>query len=417
MPRDRHGQADGTFFLSPDFCRFLFGRLVSGTGSVVAPIAMTFALLRQHMPVTDIGVAFMSQGIAMALFVLIGGVVADRFSRRTVMICTDLIRMVIQAWFSYELLTGRPSFTMFVVALALMGSAQAFSMPAVSGLITALLPPGDLQRGNSLRAFASFSATVAGPALAGTLIATVGPAWALGFDALSYGIDAAVMASLRPPLGKMPGRRSYLGDIAAGWQEFRRHRWLLPQTAQSAAWHLLVFAPFTVVGATVMQQRFESRGSVAWGLVLAAEGVGAVIGALIWRWRTTRRPLRLANLALAFYAVPVVLIAAHAPLLVVLLSALPAGLGDATFDTLYDTSVQSSVRGDYLSRVSSFRSLTVACAIPVGYGLVAVLTPVLGLAGMLWLAGLVGLAPAGCAFGLRAIRTQTLSPAAAVEAV
>lgn len=408
--RPSRGRTNRSSFLpSADFRRFLFARLVSGTGSVVAPIATTFALLREHFSAGNIGIAFMSQGLAMALFVLAGGVVADRFSRRSVMICTDVIRMATQALFAALLMSGRSSFPVYVVALALLGGAQAFAMPALNGMVATMLPAGDLQRGNSLRAFVSFSSTIFGPALAGILIATAGPAWALACDALSYAIDAVIMASLRFDLGRMPSRRSYLRDIGDGWKEFRRHQWLLPQTLQSAAWHMLVFAPFTVVGASVMQQRFAGRGSYAWGLILAMEGIGAAIGALTWMWRKTRRPLRMANVALAGYAVPVVLIAARAPMPAVLFSALFAGLGDATFDTLYDTTVQRSLRNDYLARVSSFRSLTVACSVPIGYGLVAILTPVLGLAGMLWLAGMVGLVPAACAFGVRAIRTKTLA--------
>ena len=178
--------------------RLLFaGQALSVVGDRITPIAIAFAVLGLGSA-TDLGLVLAASGVPFALFAIAGGVVSDRVGRRRVMIASDVVRTVVQATVAALLLTGSAEVWMLVVLSAMYGTAAAVFMPALIGLIPQTVPPDRLQEANALLGFTRSIASVAGPALAGILIAVGGPGDAIAVDAVTFALSAACLIALRP---------------------------------------------------------------------------------------------------------------------------------------------------------------------------------------------------------------------------
>src|SRR3954468_10581638 len=155
--------------------RLLFvGQALSVVGDRITPVAIAFAVLAIG-DVTDLGLVLAAGGIPFALFAIAGGVVSDRVGRREVMIASDVARTISQAVTAALLLSGRAEVWMLVVLSAVYGTSAAVFMPALAGLIPQTVPAEHLQEANALLGFTRSAASVAGPALAGLIIAIGGP--------------------------------------------------------------------------------------------------------------------------------------------------------------------------------------------------------------------------------------------------
>jgi MFS family permease len=286
------------------------------------------------------------------VLVLGGGVLADRLGRRPVMIGSDVLRCGAQAVLAAALLAGRPAIWLFAALAALVGTGEAFFQPALDGLTVEIAPRDELGSANALRGLASSAAGIAGPALAGLLVAAAGPAVVVAIDAASYGVSVIALAGLRLPRASYLPGRPLLRQMAEGWAEFRSRTWLWVTTVQFALFNLITWAPYLVLGPVLAQDYLG--GARAWGLVMAANGAGAIAGGLAALGRRPRRPLVVATLATFGYPVPCLLLAWHAPAGVVAAGALVAGVASALFRTFGGTTLQQQVPPQRLSRASSF---------------------------------------------------------------
>ena len=152
----------------------------------MSSVAIAFAVLGDGGTATGLGLAFAANIVPMVAFMLFGGALADRLGRRRVMLAADLVRGAAQAVLAAALTIGRPSLWLFVAAALVIGTGNAFFSPALSGFPVQVVPPARLGDANALLGSAQRAAQVAGPALAGILIAVTSPALVLAVDAGSY---------------------------------------------------------------------------------------------------------------------------------------------------------------------------------------------------------------------------------------
>jgi MFS family permease len=132
--------------------RLLFaGQTVSAFGTTLVPVALAFAILKLTGSASDLGAVLGAHAVALLVFLLLGGVIADRFSRRALMIGADAVRGGAQLALGLLLVTGHPSVATLAGLAAVVGSAEAVFTPAEAGLLPALVKPGDLQQANALR--------------------------------------------------------------------------------------------------------------------------------------------------------------------------------------------------------------------------------------------------------------------------
>src|SRR5262249_49936778 len=165
--------------------RLLFiGRTASLFGSAFAPVALAFAVLDNlHGSATQLGIVLAAIWIPQVIFILIGGVWADRVPRNLVMVSTDLVMFAAQGTVAVLLISGRAELWQLIVLQVVRGTANAFFFPASTGLVPSVVSPGRLQEANALLRLANSTTSIVGAGLAGLVVAGIGAGSALAFDA------------------------------------------------------------------------------------------------------------------------------------------------------------------------------------------------------------------------------------------
>jgi len=357
-----------------NFRVFYVGYAISLLGSAMSTIALTFAVLGDGGSAGDLGYVFAAAVVPEAIFMLGGGVLADRIGRRAVMLGTDTIRLVVQVTLATALFAGHPPIWLIAVLAGLLGTGSAFFTPALGGL-TPQIAAGKLADANALLGVAGSAATIAGPALAGILIAVTSPATVIAVDAASFAASVVALALLRVPAVR-PAARSPWRDLAEGWAQFRAHTWLWVTTVQFALFNLFTWAPYLLLGPILARDYLG--GARAWGLIVAANAAGAIAMGAIVLGRRPRRPMTVAVLAGFGYPAPCLALALQAPGYAVAACAAVAGAASTISGTYYSTVLQQQVAPDMLGRVTAF-SLTGSYTFgAAGY---AIIGPIAGVVG------------------------------------
>jgi MFS family permease len=381
--------ADGDFrskylevLASRDFRLFFTGYSTSLLGTAMSSVAVAFAVLGTGGTATELSVVFTANIVPQVVFTVGGGVIADRMGRRSVMMTADIARFAAQGALAVALLLGHPSVWPFTVAALVVGTGSAFFQPALNGLTVLFMPRDRLGDANALMGMAQPGAQIAGPALAGVVIAAigsaptsgtgvaasaVGPAAVIAVDAATYGASALALLSLRfPPRDALPGPgRSLLRDLADGWSEFASRDWLWTGAVQFALFNLVTWGPYLVLGPVLARQYLG--GAQAWGAVLACYGAGAIAGGALALGRGFRRPLLVATIATFGYALPPGALALRLPLAAVAGAAVLAGLGSAFGGAVWTTVEQQRIPEAALSRVGAFNTVGAFAFGPVAF--------------------------------------------------
>jgi MFS family permease len=346
-----------------NFRRFYTGYVTSLLGTSMSSIALTWAVFDSHYGTTSLGLVLFANVAPMVLLMAAAGAIADRFGRRRVMLGADVLRCCAQTLLAVLLLpehvfplapfAGRPPLWAFIMLVSLRGTGDAFFSPALQGLTVEMAPPGQLGNANALYGLARSVTTIAGPSLAGILVALADPAVVIGADALSYAVSVLALSLLRMPRppGAAGNRTTLFRDMADGWSDFRSRTWLWVVTAQWAFLNLITWAPFLLLGQAMAREYLG--GPRAWGAIMGVEGAGAVLAGLLVLGRKPRHPMVVATIATFGYALPDIPLALHAAAPWVALGAFCCGVGSAPSNAYFSTAVQQQVPPDKQARVNS----------------------------------------------------------------
>jgi hypothetical protein len=385
--------------------RLVFGAAgISLVGDGIVPVALAFAVLDLTGSATDLGIVLAAGTLSLVCSLLFGGVVADRAGRRKVMISADVTRMLGQAAIGVLLVTGHASVLTLAASEAALGAATGFFNPASSGLMPAVA--GEyLQQANALRGMAMAAGNIGGPAIGGLLVVTVGPGPALLIDAATYATSALLLARMRgEPASRPAARQRFLVDLRDGFAELRSRTW---------AWSIIVAASvvntvgvaFPVLGALVAKR--DLGGAGAWAAILVARALGLFVGGTILLRAEPRRPLLTALPASVAAALPLVMLALPAPLFIIALAAMLAGVGGVVFNTLWETTLQQQVPAHARSRVSSYDWFGSLALQPIGYALIGPLAVGVGVSGALVLCAVLDIAATVPLLAVHDIRAMT----------
>ncbi len=373
-----------------DFALFLAGTSLSCVGSATVPVALSFALFARGAGAGRVSAVLAAEALPMVLLILLGGVLADRFAPRPVMVAADLLRAVAQGVLAILLLTGPAPLAAVLVLAVLVGIGTALDAPGRNRLLTQIVTPDLLPGANGTLMLATSTAGLLGPALGGVLVAGVGAGWAIALDALSYLASALLLSCLRPgAAGSDPEAQSgLLWALREGWGEFVARSWVWLMVCLFATLHMLSWAPTEVLGALVFAHR--PAGALHWGMLLSSMGAGAIIGAMLALRLRPVRPIRAVLFWLLLYPFLPVNLAASLPFWAQGLCFLLGGIEIANVNVLWESTLQRVIPPERLSRVSAYDQFGSLCLLPVGYALAGPMALLLGVTGALWLgAGLV----------------------------
>jgi MFS family permease len=243
-----------------------------------------------------LGIVFLAQGIGLLTTLLIGGALADRIPRRTMMIASDLARFAVVGVLAVFDATGNLTFELLLVLTFLNGLGDGFFFPAVGGIVPLVVEQAALPSANSLIGVARWGSLVVGPALAASLYSATGSAVVFALDAASFVASAALLWFVRPRAVEPEAKEGTVREIAAGVRYVAGIPWLWVTIALFAVILMLQLAPQQVLMPELVSDHF-GRGVGAYGLLTTAFGVGTVTGGLAFGQSQPRRRRGVVNYA------------------------------------------------------------------------------------------------------------------------
>ncbi|MGH2914953.1 MAG: MFS transporter [Solirubrobacteraceae bacterium] len=391
--------------------RFVFGStLASSLGDGIIGVALAFAVLDLTHSATDLGIVMAARTLTMIGGMLIGGVVADRLSRRMVMIAADLVRFAGQVAIGLLLLAGEATVSEVVVSQILVAAGNSFFEPASSGMIQAAAGE-HVQEANALRVIASSSTGMLGPAIGGALVATIGSSYGLIADGASYLLSAVLLfqvsSSARAAHERDREASSFVADLRSGFDEVSGRRWVWATILNMAIANMLM-AAYPVLGPLICKQHYG--GAPAWALLSVVLAAGMLVGGSVLLRYRPRYLLRAGFLAFLPAMLPLVLLGLHAPIYLIAGCAFISGIGMTFDNALWWTAMQQHIPATAISRVSSYDWAGTLAVQPIGYALVGPLSDAIGTSDAIIACGAGATAVTISALLVRDIRTLETKP-------
>lgn len=332
------------------FVLLISARVISVLGNGFARVALAFAVLA--LPGAGPGrlsLVLACQAVPQLVFILAGGVIADRMSRSKLMVVADVLGAGAYAGLAAMVLTGHAPLTAMCLLAVVAGTATAVFAPAMDGMVPLVVPAERLQQANGLLRVGINSSMLFGLALSGVTVALVGAGWARAQRRVLRGECGAdgPAARERPAAQEDVG----LGRSAGGWREFASRQWLWV-VAQYAIVIAALNANVGVLGPLTAEEHLG--GARAWSVIVAAQAVGTIAGAGLAARVRVKRPVLVAVLCTFPAAVPIAVLSAQAPVWLIAVAMFCAGIAGDVFGVLWATTIQREIPEEALSRVSSY---------------------------------------------------------------
>jgi MFS family permease len=406
-----------------DFRLLLADRVLAPGSYAFSMVGVSFAVLDQTNGSTaKLSYVLAAQIAPSLIFVLVGGVVADRIAPQKVIIAANVMMAAGEGTFGLLVLTGHPPLWQMIALECLTGTGMALFYPASQALLPRLVPAELLQEASAMSRLAMNGAQMGGAVLAGFCIAAIGrdgPGWALAICGAGLLGTVPLMLALRVTAHARTQQAGMLRELREGWSEFRSHTWLWVIVAQFSVVLMAWFGSFSVLGPAVA--RLHLGGPAAWGTITGAESLGLIAGGLISLRFSPRRPMLFVVLNGLSIAVSPLALALLWPLPFICLASFGLGIALEIMMVQWTVALARNIPPDKLARVSSYDALGSVMAMPVGAllaGPIAAWAGVsatqLGAAGLIVFVSLLALIPRD----IRTLRAEQLAgPAAAVAGV
>lgn len=398
------------------------GQTISALGDGAFFTAMPWTVLLLTHSATAMGLVAIAEMLPRVLFLLVGGVTADRLPRRLILLWSDagrgvaVLAVAVLAWIGALQLWH-------LIALGLLfGLADGFFMPAYNAIPPQLVPEEDLPSANSLTSLGRQMSVLVGPALGTFFIAVTGVRGAFLFDGLTFAFSAACLVAMGalPKAGAMPAAASlpaamgveresggFFAQAREGFRYILGSTWLWVTILLAAFGNMCWTGTLSVAAPKLIHDFFHS-GVWLLGALQIAIAIGSIAATLVvgslrrlrWRGPTAYLGLLLSSLALTALGLPLSL----PPAVQVGLSGAAIGVGLGIFEPIWTTTLQQLVPAEKLGRVSSVDWLGSLVMSPLGMGLAGVLTDRAGAAVVFVGAGLLNTALTLIGLSVRGIR-------------
>ncbi|MFD9031949.1 MFS transporter [Streptomyces sp. NPDC059567] len=354
----------------PGFLRLWAGTTASGLATWALPFVLGLAVLHRDLDAAGLGLVLAARTAGFLVAVAVGGVLADRHSRRAVVLWSALAAAIAAPLLAAGL--GR-SLVLMTAAAVLAGAGQGACRPAFQALTAETVAPERRQQANAAMTMAVRSSTLAGPALTAllaafldvwTLLLGIGLLWLVA--ALVPGKGSAATAE---PATEPTPRAGFRTEFLEGIREARRHPWFLAGLGALVAVIALGYSATSVALPLISRDRYDTEWVLA--AAMTAYTVGALAGALVIARRRPRSQGWAAFAGLGVYGfAPLSLMLPVHPVVVVAAYAV-AGIGIELFNVPWFTATQREVAPDKLARVSSLDFLVSYGLAPIGLALIA----------------------------------------------
>jgi DHA3 family tetracycline resistance protein-like MFS transporter len=331
-------------------------------------------------------------GGGLVAFVLVGGIAADRFDQRAIIILVQTVNLAAVSAVAVLSVVGALRIWHLAVAAAALGIAAAFFFPAYSAILPRILPPEHLLAANGVEGVVRpvFQRSV-GPAVAGVVVGATVPSVGAVTVAALFGLALLLLVATRPAaVAQQPPaapRNHVLRDLRDGVRFVTSTPWLLWTLLFASVFVLLVLGPIEVLLPFIAQQRFED-GARAYGFVLAFFGIGSAIGALAVS--SLRMPRRYLTVMMAMWgagSLPLAVVGTTSSFPVMAAATFVIGLTDGAGMVIWGTLLQRRVPTEMLGRVSSLDFFVSLAFMPLSFAIVGPLSKVIPMQTIFLVAG------------------------------
>ena len=217
--------------------------------------------------------------IPIVLLSLVGGVTADRFDRRKIVLASQIVQLSCAFTITGLLYFNLIQIWHILTISFIVGCAQAFGGPAYQALVPSLVAKEDLPNAIALNSIQFNLARVIGPALSGIAMASLGPTWCFGLNGLSYFAVIASLLSLPKRLPVVPKGESPLESMKLGLNFVRHHESMVPLVALGFLMTFFGLAAMTFL--PVVARDTLKLSANGYSQLMSISGIGSVCGALI----------------------------------------------------------------------------------------------------------------------------------------
>lgn len=348
-----------------NFRWYFASRFVNMAGGTMASVALAFAVLEVSDSPRALGTVLAANSIPLVVFMLAGGVIADRYGRTLVIQASNVVAGASQLAMAALVLSGHAQIWQMACLAAVIGTASALSLPALGSVLPQLVARDQLQQANVLISMMRGGLTILGPSTAAIIVTTAGPAWALAVDGLTYLGAAGLLLGVRIPARERSGDApSAIADLRQGWTYVRSTTWLWVVVLAFTFINMIHAGALSTLGPVLAKQ--GDLGERGWGLILSAEALGLLLTTIVMIRVPLRRPLLWGMLGMGVEGVLITMLGLEPGLAVLLCFAVLAGIGMETFNLGWNLAMQEHVPDEMLSRAYSYDALGSYVAIPIG---------------------------------------------------
>jgi MFS family permease len=275
-------------FRSRDFRLLWTGQAVSLLGDTAFIVALGWRTFTLTGSARSLGYVLTLQGVGLLSTVLIGGALADRYDRRTMMLVSDLSRFGLIGALTVIDGTGHLSIGILLGLAFAEGLATGFFTPALGGLVPLVVEEPGLGSANALIGMARQGSLLVGPSVAGLLYGFTGSTVVFGFNAASFLVSFAFVWLTRPRIAERAAAEGTLREIGAGFRYVAGVPWLWVTILLFAFVLMCQWAPIQVLTPKLVHSHFH-LGVRAYGFVFSMLGAGMIVGAVSFAQLNPRR--------------------------------------------------------------------------------------------------------------------------------
>lgn len=392
------------------FAWYYASRFTNMLGSMMAGVALTFAVLDLTDSASALGQVLAARTIPMVLFLLFGGVIADRFPRTLILQLSNLLSAITQGIVAWLVISGHAELAMIIALEALNGMVSAVSMPAMASILPQLVPRGELQRANALISLSRGGLTIIGPTVGALLVVTVGSGWALAADAASWLLSALLLLKVRVPARTRTADAppaSTARELKEGWAVFAGNTWLWAVVLSFGFLNAIHTGAWYTLGPPVAENTIGKQG---WGFALSAESAGLLVMTLVMLRVSLKRPLYAGMLGCSLMGIPMVVLGLEPHVVPLLIATFAAGAGIEVFSMGWNLAMQENIEEHMLSRAYSYDALGSFVAMPVGQLVYGPLGESFGFERVLVISGIAYFALSIATLASRSVRNLPRTP-------
>lgn len=372
----------------------IVARTLSNIGNGMSPVAMAFGVL--SLPGSNASSLSWVTGshlVPIVLFLLLGGVVADRMGRARVVGVTDIIGSFVVATSGILFLTDHATVPLLCVNAFIFGILNALWWPAFAGLLPEVVPSEHLQAANSLVGFGANIGFTLGATMGAAIVSTAGPGWAIIGDGATFLVAGILVLQMQLPTtmqtGAIDQHPSMISQLRQGWSEFYSRKWIVVIVI-CFAFINMCFEGFLGVLAPV-QMKEALGGARDMGLMLFAAGAGSVCGVLVSLRIKPKHPLIVAMGGMPIVGVWMLGTAVPLHIFLLMILAFFSGIALDLFFVMWMTMFQTHVPEEALSRVSAYDALGSTLFAPFGLFLAGPMAQWIGTSTTLYIAGTIAI--------------------------